>query len=359
MTIETVIQLALGNEVKVQRAPDDQEWRALFEVARKQAVTGICFAGVQRLHTTQPEFAPPEAVRLQWLSQAAAIQRRNEILNLRCQELQCEFSEAGFRSSILKGQGIAQLYGKNLAKLRQPGDIDIFVDCDRERAIEYAKSTGDQNPEWDYKHLHLKRFKGLEVEMHYVPEILMNLPKNRKLQHWFDENREEMFTEQDGLIIPSIRFNLFYILLHIYRHFLYEGVGLRQLIDYYFVLKKANGDYHDETVAILEEFGMIRFAKGVMWIMKTVFLLENSCLLCTPDASEGEYIFQQVMAGGNFGHYDKRLSNAPSGKIGSVCRILKHNLHLIAHYPSDVIWAPVWIVGHWCWKRITIYKNRY
>ena len=166
-----------------------------------------------------------------------------------------------------------------------------------------------------------------------------------------------MFAESNGLVTPSIRYNLFYILLHRYRHFLYEGVGLRQLMDYYFVLKAAQGRYFEETISTLKEFGMIRFAKGVMWIMKTIFLLEPEYLLCDPDEKEGRYILEQVMCGGNFGHHDKRLSGAPSGKIGSVYRIVKHNLHLLSHYPTDVLWAPVWIVWHWGWKRVQLIKS--
>ena len=80
--------------------------------------------------------------------------------------------------------------------------------------------------------------------------------------------------------------------MHIYRHFLYEGVGLRQLLDYYFVLKAAQGRYFEETVSTLKEFGMIRFARGVMWIMKNIFLLEPEYLLCAPDEKEGRYILE-------------------------------------------------------------------
>ena len=73
---------------------------------------------------------------------------------------------------------------------------------------------------------------------------------------------------------------------------------------------------------------------------------------------EGRYILEQVMRGGNFGHHDKRLSNSPDGKIGSVWRVIKHNLHLLSHYPADVLWAPVWIVWHWGWKRAQLLKTR-
>lgn len=357
ISIIPLIQYTLHPEMTVQMSPSEQDWYAIYEEAKRQALLGIIFYGVQQLRRTHPECSIPDNLRLQCLSQVIQIQMRNESLDVHCRQLQKELSESGIRSSILKGQAMAQLYGDALSSLRQPGDIDILVDCGRERAIEYARSLGDSNPQWDYKHLHLKRFKGIEVEMHYIPEILMNLHKNKRLQKWFEAHKEEMFAESNGLVTPTIRFNLFYILLHIYRHFLYEGVGLRQLLDYYFVLKAAQGKFNEETILTLEKFGMLRFAKGIMWIMKSVFLLETEFLLCVPNEKEGRYILEQVMCSGNFGHHDKRLSGAPSGKIGSVYRIVKHNLHLLSHYPTDVLWAPVWIMWHWGWKRVQLIKS--
>ena len=125
-------------------------------------------------------------------------------------------------------------------------------------------------------------------------------------------------------------------------------------MDYHFVLKAVDSqtDFRWSKQAI-ESFGMKRFARGVMWIMLHVFGLENQFLLYEPDEKEGRYILDQVMTGGNFGHHDERLkaNGKHLDKLGTVNMILKHNLHLLAHYPKEVIWAPVWIVYHWCWKK--------
>ena len=151
---------------------------------------------------------------------------------------------------------------------------------------------------------------------------------------------------------PTVEFNVFYILLHIYRHFLYEGVGLRQIVDYYFVLKKFNHDVDiNESYAYkaVREFGMEKFAKGLMWVMQKALGMPSEWMLWEPDEKEGKYILKQVMTGGNFGHHDKRLKHS-GGKLGAVKAILTHNMHLVTHYPSDVVWAPVWIVWHKLWK---------
>lgn len=374
-----LIRVAIGTQDSFSRFPSEAEWEELFDMAVKQSLAGICFVGMHTLGADSDEgyvqIGMSEELFFDWMGMATQINMKNDLVNEQCVELQKRLVAEGFRSSIMKGQAVAMLYGEELRSFRQSGDIDIYVDCGREKAIEFARSVqGDVN--WDYKHLHLKVFDDTAVEMHYVPEVFLNLRKNRKLQKWFRENQRLIFNEYEDenenksslpigedrgenprFVCPSVEFNLFYILLHTYRHFLYEGVGMRQLMDYFFVLQ-TNGSKGKEGIkskervlTVIKQFGMTRFVKGVMWIMKEVFGMSEQLLLVEPDEKEGRYILSEVMTGGNFGHHDERLSNSSKGKLSAIRKILRHNLHLLAHYPGDTLWAPVWILYHWCWKK--------
>lgn len=366
-----LLQASLGNRDSLSAVPTPDEWTAIYDECERQAVTGILLHGIDRLPAEQ---RPSQVFLLQWIGEGQMIEQQNLMMDKRCLNLLKMLKKRDLYGSILKGQGIALLYDKELRPLRQSGDIDVYVGCGLKETLEFAKDTVQKEIEWDYKHLHLNVWDDTEVEMHYRVEVLLNLWKNRKLQKWFKEHENEIFghTEntdkkqelensritntdgadrKDGMTTPTVEFNVFYILLHIYRHFLYEGVGLRQIIDYYFVLK-ANTNCTDKTDYALEavrEFGMEKFAKGLMWVMKEALGMPAEWMLWKPDKMEGEYILKQVMTGGNFGHYDERLLHG-GGKLGAVKAILTHNLHLLAHYPSDVIWAPVWIVWHKMWK---------
>lgn len=382
-----LLQVALGNRDRLSKAPSAEEWEEIYAESERQAITGILLHDIEKLPAEQ---RPAKLFMLQWIGVGEMIKQQNSLLNGRCKELTSNLSAAGLHPTILKGQGIAQCYPETLQKLRQPGDIDVYVDCGLRKALEFAESLGQKNVEWDYKHLHLKLWDDTEVEMHYHVEVLLNLWKNRKLQKWFAKHREAMFcnlnlnlndnldlnsntnstnqrstaigkvNDTNRFVTPTVEFNVFYILLHIYRHFLYEGVGFRQVIDYYFVLKKFNLDVDldldvdlnvNESYAYkaVDEFGMVRFAKGLMWVMHEVLGMPREWMLWEPDEKEGRYILKQVMTGGNFGHHDERLKHS-GGKLGAVKAILTHNMHLLTHYPSDVIWAPVWIVWHKLWK---------
>ena len=363
-----LLQVALGNRVKLSKTLSAAEWTEIYAESERQAVTGILINGIERLSAEQ---RPPQALLLQWIGVGQVVEKRNHLLNDRCKELLSNLTSAGSHPTILKGQGVAQCYPETLQKLRQPGDIDVYVSDGRGKAIGYARSLGQRDIDCDYKHLHLQIWGDTEVEMHYRVEVLLNLWKNRRLQKWFKAHTDGLYghteitnnnnqefenlriantnktNSTNRFITPSVEFNVFYILLHIYRHFMYEGVGLRQIVDYYFVLRTVHGKGFmvQDYVEAVREFGMEKFAKGLMWVLDEALRMPREWMLWKPDEREGRYILKQVMTGGNFGHHDKRLMHG-EGKIGAVKAILIHNMHLLAHYPSDVIWAPVWIVWH-------------
>lgn len=354
-----LLQLALGNCERLSFTPTSKEWSKLYDESERQAVTGLILRGIDRLPKEQ---RPPQTLLLQWIGIGQLIEQQNRLLDERCVESLRIFKDAGLDGTILKGQGVVRLYDKELCPLRQSGDIDLYVNCGLRKTLVLAKSQGQNNIKWDYKHLHLNLWNDTEVEVHYRVEVLLNLWKNRKLQKWFKEHDVQVYGSRfmvDGYPVttPTVEFNVFYILLHIYRHFLYEGVGFRQVIDYYFVLKQLTVESLElrdsselkDSIAAVREFGMVRFAKGLMWVMHEALGMPREWMLWEPDEKEGRYILKQVMTGGNFGHHDKRVKHS-GGKLGAVKAILTHNLHLLTHYPSDVIWAPVWIVWHKLWK---------
>ena len=348
-----LLQVALGNREMLSCTPTSEEWLDMYDESERQAVTGILLQGIERLPLEQ---RPSQEILLQWIGIGQMIEQQNHLLDERCVELLGRIQDAGLQGSILKGQGMALLYDKDLRTLRQSGDIDVYANCGIRKAIAFAQAQGLKDVDWDYKHLHLNLWDDTEVEMHYRVEVLLNLWKNRKLQKWFQKHQDAVlgsrFKVQDGeMMTPTVEFNVFYILLHIYRHFLYEGVGMRQIVDYYFVLKartkeKLDVSYSLETVS---RFGMERFAKGLMWVMHEALGMPSELMPWEPDEKEGNNILDEVMAGGNFGHHDQRLQHG-GGKWNTVKQVCRHNWHLLSHFPADVIWAPVWFVWHKCWK---------
>ena len=132
-----LIRVALGTQDALTAVPSADEWRGMFDLARKQTLIGVCFTGVERLPETQ---RPPKELILQWWAMTRKIEERNCVMDERTEEATRFFRAHGFRTAILKGQGIAALYERkeekrkekseevgDLRLRRQSGDIDIWV----------------------------------------------------------------------------------------------------------------------------------------------------------------------------------------------------------------------------------------
>ena len=363
-----LIRVSIGRQERLSHTPTEMEWRQLYALAEKQALIGVCFTGVQRLQKLGYDI--PMDLYMKWLGMAAKIQQRNELMNRRCVEVQRMLAKEGMRMSILKGQGVARYYklkdeslelrANSLGMLRQSGDIDVYVDGGMEKVLRWCRERyGDV--EFDYINAHVPMFKDVEVELHWRVGSMTNLFKNRKLQRWLErEETKEMILggkadlkpSETSLTVPSLEFNAFYLMLHCYHHVFESGLGLRQLMDYYFLLMARNNLNLDLNInELFRKFGMERFVRAVMWIMQEVFWLERECLLCEPDEKEGRYILGEVMAGGNFGHHDERIRKVGRGKWFEVFAKIQHAMHLLRRYPSEAMWMPVWMVYHFVWKK--------
>lgn len=358
-----LIQVALGSRESLSHIPDEEEWETLYKFATKHSLLGICFGGIRKLLMNTADrgkdkssIGMSNASYAKWLSNAVQIQNGNILMNRKCKELQDKVDKDGFWSCVLKGQGIAQLYGP-LADLRQFGDIDIWLwpkgnwDMDhsaRVRAINKYLQTIDGVSHMTYHNSSVNFFDDVKVEAHYTPSWMFSPAENRRLQKWIEKQApSEMAGE-----FSSESFNLIYVLLHIYRHILGEGIGLRQCLDYYFVLIHANEEDLIGTDKLLKSLGLTRFARGLMYVLQTCFGMEEKYLLCLPDKNEGSFLLREIMYSGNFGKYDKRLNRrALNSLYGSFRMHVSRNFHFLAHYPKEVLWCPLWKVWHQVWLK--------
>ena len=244
-----LIRVSIGRQKRLTHTPSEMEWRQLYTLADMQALIGICFRGVQRLRKLGYDI--PTDLYMKWLGMAAKIQQRNELMNRRCVEVQRMLVKEGLKSSILKGQGVALYYklkdeslvlrANTLGMLRQSGDIDVYVPCGMEKAMAYVRKKYGK-VEYDYINAHVPMFDDVEVEMHWRVGAMTNLFRNRRLQRWLErEETKEMILggkadlkpSETTIIVPTMEFNAFYLMLHCYHHVFESGLGLRQLMDYY------------------------------------------------------------------------------------------------------------------------------
>ena len=374
-----LIQVVCGNREGLSRVPTAAEWMSLFQMSQKQALVGVCFYSIQCLPKEQLAYLPIP-LKMEWLGCSVKIQQQNELMDRRAREVTALFEEGGFKTCVLKGQGMARYYElrdkgvehgeEAMGLMRQSGDIDLWVapaenagrDC-RERVIVFMKSKGWKMGRTVVHHTDVEIFTDAKVEVHYFPSYTFSPLRWRKYRKWFKAQEKELLQQKDnilGFCYPSTEFNLVYCLLHIFRHVFHEGIGLRQLMDYYMVLIAAGRggtkDCQQQAMRTLAWLGLSRFTAAVMYVEQVVLGLSGGNMLCKPDKEAGRYLLDEIMRSGNFGWYDMRLQEVHSG--GNVRLYLHHVgrlMTMIEYYPSEVLWAPFWKVGHWLWRKMKGY----
>ena len=382
-----LLQTAIGSRQALTHAPSAEEWSELYALAQKQALTGIAFRGVERLPEGQ---RPPKAILMQWYMATEHIKAMNAEQDRKALGVAHKFLDEGFPNVILKGQGIARLYRADrltitadardglqtlfatstpdgdtkhytlntataddkLSTYRTPGDIDIWLHSKREAILEYVrKHVPDCKPV--YHHVDFSVVEGLAIEVHFTPSWMNSPVTNRRLQRFFGEHLSSSASSPEELPTPSLTFNRVYILVHIYRHLFAEGIGLRQLLDYYFVLCQGfTEEEREETMRTLRSLRMQRFAGAVMWVLKQVFAIDDRYMLIVPDEHEGRFLLDEIMQAGNFGQYDQRLQHQQGeSALHWGLRKVKRNFRFVRSYPSEVLWSPLFKLWHYFWRK--------
>lgn len=348
-----LIQVALDNMVCLSRTPLVDEWGKLYSEAKKQSLLGVCFAAAQKLQKPQQE--PLELLYLKWMGMAAKIQQRNETVNRQCAELHAKLSADGFCSCILKGQGVAQVYTEALRTLRQSGDIDIWVDGERDEVLNCARKLGAGIGSIDCVHAHADFYEVTEVEIHSRPSWMYGSHADKMLRKFFADSAYEQFTHYDEKVefsYPTCAFNLVYSLVHINHHIFEEGIGLSQLLDYYFILVTSSEKECEKALMVISNLGLKMFASGIMHIEHEVFALDNAHMLCEPDADEGEFLLEDILKGVNFGRYDERNVVLPTEKrFTRGWYNMIRNVRYMWHYPSEALAIPSRNIIHYIWRK--------
>ena len=242
--IFAILQFCLGYKENISNVVARMDWQELYSFASKQALLGLCFEGIERLGKEYPEELKQNPIGrellMTWMGKAQQIRRQNMKVNAVAGKLFSMLREDGFRCCILKGQGNALMYPNPYS--RTPGDIDIWVNASREDITDYAKTHFEIGDDIRFHHLETS-FDGVPVELHFFPGIMNNPIYNARLQKWFKRNADlqcsNVVSLPDGIgeiAIPTTAFNVVYQLTHLYHHFFDEGIGMRQIIDYYYVV---------------------------------------------------------------------------------------------------------------------------
>ena len=330
----SLLKRVVGSDVSFPKNNSLETWQGIYEIAKQQALQGIVFLAINSLEEEQ---RPPKEMMLQWWAMTERIKQQSKRLNEVAEKVEQRFAADGLRGVVLKGVGMAALYPHPLN--RTPGDVDLWLEGERKEIVTSVRRFKEK-PFVIYHHVDFVDVDGVSIELHFTPSYFSDLFTNYKFQKWVRKERgaqmEHISTLEGGHKVhtPTAAFNRVYILSHIYRHLFDEGVGLRQLMDYYYVLRQGLTEAErQETLTILKQFKMVRFAEAVIWVLHEVFGMEQKYMLTTLNEREGKFLLKEIMIAGNFGHYDLRIIRSKDDRLFT--RFVRATIRNFRYQPTE------------------------
>lgn len=320
----------------------NMDWDALYDFGRKQAILGVLFHGIKRLSSS--EFRPDRKQILKWYAACSFIEQANRQAYKDASDLtKLMRDKFGVRSCVLKGQTNALMYPDPY--MRTSGDIDLWTDAKTIDIIRISRQL-DKKGEIGYHHIELSYYK-TPVEVHFFPSFMGNIWHEYKLRRFFNQCKQAQFEKLSELpnglgkiYTLTDEFNRVFQMSHLMHHFFFEGIGLRQMIDYYYLLLRGFSEEERlQAIRVFKQVGMYKFAAAVMYIMKNMFNLPEPYLLMKPNERVGKVLVSEILQSGNFGFHDERYSFSGKSVYSQYFLEIYRNLHFALDFPSETIWG--------------------
>ena len=360
-----LLLVSTGAQKRLSHSYTDKEWEEAYCMAEEQTVSGVLLDALERLQqnanrnenensnlNVNPNvnggrgMLPSKLLLLQWIGNCQIIEAETKRLEEAAETTVRYFRENGFACQILKGCAVGRYYPNPLR--RSSGDIDVWVDGGREKIYDFARKFDKDGKLYgvNYHHIHFHLIEDVHIEVHIWPSFLSSPLRSWRLHKFCNMYRPTMETDK-----PSLAFDRVFILLHAYQHFCGHGLGLRQVMDYFYVSKQGfTEEERSDAVYWIKQLGMKRFACGLMWVLQYYFGLEEQYLLMEPDEKEGKFIIREVMLTGNMGHSDTRNWGSMKTPMSRFVLNLRRDVYLAGHYPHEALWQPFFSIWLYFWR---------
>ena len=341
-----LLLVSTGARDSLKQRYSEKEWRGALELAREQAITGVLVTAFERLKEHDSDSLPSKLLMLEWIGLGHIQEQNTAKLNESGETVVKYFRENGFACQILKGSSVGRYYPYPLR--RTSGDVDVWLDGGRKKIYEFARNFDEKGELHGvtYHHIHFHLIEDVHIEVHIWPSYLSSPLRNYRLHKFCKLYWPTMESDK-----TSLAFDRVFILLHCYQHLCGHGVGLRQIMDYFYVLKQGfTEEEKRDSAKWIKKLGMKRFAEGLMWVMQKCFGLEEQYFLFEPNEKEGKFIIEEVLQTGNMGHSETRNWGSLKTPISRFFYNLRRDLYLATHYPHESLWQPFFSLWLYAWR---------
>lgn len=339
-----LLRVYTGNKNMLSHPYTDKEWEEALDIANEQAILGVLLTAMEEMEDKL--LLPSKPILLQWIGNGQIVEQNSQKMEEAAETVVKYFHENGFACQILKGSAVARYYPHPL--MRSSGDIDVWLDGGRKKIYDFARAFDKDSKLYgvNYHHIHLHLIEEIHIEVHIWPSYYCSPIRNRRFHQFCEMYRPTMESS-----MPCLAFDRVFILAHCYRHICGDGVGLRQVMDYFYVLRQGfTEEERADSEKWIRKLGMGRFAEGLMWVLREVFGLEEKYFVVEPNEKEGRFILNEILLTGNMGHSDQRSWGSKESALSRFLFSLKRDYYMAKHYPHEAMWQPIFSVWLYFWR---------
>ena len=281
--------------------PESVEWQDVFQESVLQSVSALAFSNIQR------EWLPHDVAE-DWEENTYQIMMSNMKVDVDHAKLHRILSSANIPYVILKGDVSASYYPDPM--LRSMGDVDFLIDKPNVGKVDLLLKKHGFIPQPSTHECERAYHMDLSIwELHWEVNGVPGGEVGNRIQKYLGdmiEKAEPVSLTSGEYMSPTVFHHGLVMLLHVARHMITGGIGLRHLCDWAVFASKIGDEFPEIFEEILEAVGLWRFAQ-LLTQLSVVYLK------CPPQKWMGELeinllndMKDDVFAAGNFGVKDKK-----------------------------------------------------
>lgn|GEM_PF-5349717 len=297
------------NKSAVPETDCEADWDTVYSEACAHGVAAVIYSTVEKLPAGQKP--PPELLAV-WKSNTLSLAVKQMSMISSLFSVLEKAKNDGFTPIVLKGPVLGELYPEPLT--RCSGDIDILIDQkDEGSLLSIFRSHGclQETVSVDNQHEHTYILNtGIRYEVHRrLWEEKINTPRYKALQ-------DAGLTSPDSFIRLQVmgrqvltlghREHLIYMIYHMAKHFVVNGMGIRLLTDITLYYNAYKSEISLEKLwEDIENIGYKSFCESVFSLCIKLFSMDSSIYpdYLNHDELSEKMILKDIWEGGIFGKH--------------------------------------------------------
>ena len=304
----------------------EHEADVLFEMGLLQAVGGLMVTGMDVRGV-----AIGSRKKERWISTLLHIEEKNRKIESLAERIVSSLNAEGMKTEVFKGISVAKWYRNPM--VRSYGDIDVVISEGFEKITDILdkKRIPFRRDHQDI----VCRIEDIDVEFHPQREYVYCPKDNRTLQQLVMDYPDS----------PEVY--LACIIVHLRRHMLTYGVGMKQICDVAAMLRNAELDM-DFMAEVIDRLHMARFCSALFGFIKRRFRVE--CLPIAPDCGSSSFFIEETVW--RDGYMLKKEREERAIGISSVKRVtgnvwfwIRRCVRMSGIMPREAVWFLPYMVG--------------